>query len=328
MCRPLGQLEQRNLRDVSWIMRDSPVMRECFHFDFVAMGSPCSLDLYAHDFETANEIAALAVAEVHRIELKYSRYRSENYLAEINKSARSGGCTFVDAETSDLIDHAFCAFVISEGLFDVTCGVLREIWNDDISAPPQESDIALLLRRVGFEKIIWTRPQLTFTVAGMELDFGGIAKEYAADRTVTICRALGVSSGMVNLGGDIAIIGKPPDDAPWRIGIADPFGSGTALATLFVTGGGVATSGTYERYRELNGRRYSHVVNPKTGWPVEGLPSVTVISQNCLVAGVYSTLALLMGENAPSWLCECGVEHACVEVGRTLCGSVFSHTRA
>lgn len=303
-------------------------MVECFHFDFAAMGSPCSLDLYAPDFETANEIAAHAVAEVHRIELKYSRYRLESYLAGINECARSGKCIFVDAETADLIDHASRAFALSKGLFDITCGVLREIWNDDISAPPREVDIALLLQRVGFEKIVWARPQLTFTVAGMELDFGGIAKEYAADRAVIICRTQGVLSGLVNLGGDIAVIGRPPDDAPWRIGIADPFGSGTALATLFVTGGGVATSGTYERYRELNGHRYSHIVNPKTGWPVEGTPSVTVVSENCLRAGMYSTLALLMEENAPSWLWESGIEHACVGAGGTLQGSVFSHTRA
>lgn len=303
-------------------------MPECFHFDFVAMGSACSLDLYAPDFETANAISAQAVAEVHRIELKYSRYRFDSYLAEINESARSGRCIFVDSETSDLIDHAFRAYALSKGLFDVTCGVLREIWNDTISGPPRESDIALLLQRVGLEKVIWARPQLTFTVAGMELDFGGIAKEYAADRAVCICRTRGVSSGLVNLGGDIAVIGKRPDDAPWRIGIVDPFGSSAVLATLFLTGGGVATSGTYERYRELNGRRYSHVVNPKTGWPVEGLPSVTVISKTCLGAGMYSTSALLMEEDAQSWLRESGIEHACVGTGGTLQGSVFSHTPA
>lgn len=307
--------------------RASPTMAECFHFDFVAMGSPCSLDLYAPDIESADETAAQAMAEVHRIELKYSLYRSESYLAEINAAAKSGECIFVDSETSDLIDHAFRAFALSNGLFDVTCSVLREIWNDTLSAPPRKALIASLLQRVGLEKVIWARPQLSFTVPGMELDFGGIAKEYAADQAVFICRTRGLSSGLINLGGDVAVIGKHPDDAPWRIGITDPFGSGTALATLFVSSGGIATSGTYERYRELSGRRYSHIICPKTGWPVEGLPSVTVISETCLEAGMYSTLALLMEENAQSWLCTAGVDYAYIDVDGMLRGSIFSSAR-
>lgn len=313
-------------RTVRLFIRAQLLMSECFRFDFVSMGSPCSLAIYAPDLETANEAASETIAEVRRLELKYSRFRPDSYLSEINAAARSGSSIEVDPETSGLIDHAFKAYALSNGLFDVTCGVLREVWNDAISAPPREADIFAVLRRLGLEKVIWARPQLTFTVPGMEFDFGGIAKEYAADRAVRICRMRGLSRGLINLGGDIAVIGNHPDNPPWRIGITDPFGSGAALATLFVSGGGVATSGTYERFRELNGHIYSHIINPKTGWPVEGLPSVTVTSETCLEAGMYSTLALLMGEDAPSWLRSSGVNHAYVGVRGELGGSVFSKT--
>lgn len=300
-------------------------MAECFHFDFVAMGSPCELALHAADRVLAETAAEMAMAEVRRLELKYSRYRPDGYMAEINAAARSGTSILVDEETADLIDHASRAFWLSDGLFDVTCGVLREVWNDSLLARPVEADIASSLARVGFEKLIWSRPKLSFPISGMELDFGGIVKEYAADQAARLCLSAGVSSGLVNLGGDIAIIGSDPGGPPWRIGITDPFGSGAAsAATLFVSGGAVATSGTYERYRELDGHRYSHVLNPKTGWPVDGLPSVTVVSESCLVAGMHSTIALLMGRAGPSWLRSSGLDFAYLDRSGGLHGSVFS----
>ncbi len=156
------------------------------------------------------------------------------------------------------------------------------------------------------------------------MDFGGIAKEYAADRAASVCSRGGLSRGLINLGGDIAVIGNHPDESPWRIGLQDPFGSRDALATLFVNHGGIATSGTYERYRELDGRRYSHIINPKTGWPVEGIPSITVASEACLVAGMYSTIAVLMGEDGPAWLRTLGVDHAYVSTDGGARGSMFS----
>lgn len=264
------------------------------------------------------------MTEVRRLELKYSRYRPDSYMAEINAAAKSGTSILVDEETADLIDHASRAYRLSDGLFDVTCGVLREVWNDTLLARPAEADIASSLARVGFEKLIWSRPKLSFPISGMELDFGGVVKEYAADQAARLCLAAGVSSGLVNLGGDIAVVGCHRDGAPWRIGITDPFGSGAAAATLFVSGGGVATSGTYERYRELDGRRYSHVLNPKTGWPVEGLPSVTVASESCLMAGMYSTVALLKGRGGLSWLRSSGLDFAYIDWSCGLYGSVFS----
>jgi thiamine biosynthesis lipoprotein len=295
-----------------------------FHFDFFAMGSPCELKLYATDRERALAMAETAIAEVRRIEQKYSRYRRESYLSEINVAAKLGRCISVESETAALLDHAFEAHALSGGLFDVTCGVMREIWNDDLTSAPKEADISSVLCRVGLQKLQWERPVLTFLSPGMELDFGGIGKEYAADRAASLCRSRAVAHGLVNLGGDIAVVGPHPDGTPWRIGINDPLGTDTAVATLFVERGGIATSGNYERYWEIKGHRYGHAINPKTAWPVEGLPSVTVGAETCLAAGMASTIAILMGKGGPDWLRRFGADHLYVDDNGQIHGSVLS----
>jgi len=142
---------------------------------------------------------------------------------------------------------------------------MRQIWNDEIDRVPREAEIAAMLAHVGLDKVVWQRPKLTFLVPGMELDFGGVAKEYAVDRAAQVCRLRGARHGLVNLGGDIAVVGPHPDGTPWRIGIRDPMGGEVAVATLFVASGGVATSGDYERFFEVEGRRYSHAINQRLG---------------------------------------------------------------
>jgi len=265
---------------------------EALRFDFFAMGSPCALSLHDRAQGDAARVAEGAIAEVRRIERRYSRYIAESLLSRINRVAKAGNSICVDSETADLIDHAFTAHARSDGLFDVTSGLMRQIWNDEIETIPRETEITAMLGRVGLDKVLWRRPKLTFLVSGMELDFGGVAKEYAADRAADVCRLRGVRHGLVNLGGDIVVVGPHPDGMPWRIGIRDPMGGEAAVATLFAASGGVATSGDYERYFEVEGRRYSHAINPKTGWPVAGLPSVTVAADTCLSAGMTSSIAL------------------------------------
>jgi FAD:protein FMN transferase len=292
-------------------------------FDFFAMGSPCELVLDARDKPSVTAAAAAAIAEVRRIERRYSRYRADSLLSRINRAANAGEVLCVDAETADLLDHAFAAYARSDGLFDVTTGLLRQIWHEGVERIPPREQLSTLLDRIGLDKVSWRRPMITFLVPAMELDFGGIAKEYAADRAAATLRSAGVQHGLVNLGGDIAIVGPHEDGSPWRIGVSDPRGGEAAVATLFVESGGVATSGDYERYFELEGRRYSHVVNPKTGWPVEGLPSVTVAADTCLAAGMMSTIALLKGADGADWLSAAAVHHCYVDSTGKLGGSIF-----
>lgn len=297
---------------------------EAFRFDFFAMGTPSEVLLYAGDHGAAQQAATETIAEVDRIERLYSRYLPESYLSQINRAAKSAGSICVDSETADLIDIIFEAFAMSDGLFDVTSGPSRDLWNDDIATIPAEADVAGLRGRIGLDKVSWRRPRLSFSVPGMELDFGGIAKEYAVDRVAALCRSKQLTHGLVNLGGDVGVIGPHPDGSPWRIGIRDPKGGNRALATLFAGHGGIATSGDYERYWEIGGRRFSHVINPKTAWPVEGLPSITVAAETCLSAGIAATIALLKGKSGPQWLLAAGAAHLYVDQSGELGGSILA----
>ena len=197
-------------------------MMEPASFEFQAMGSKCEFLLFAESLEIASLAAKAAIGEVQRLERAYSRYRQDNAVHAINLAAAAGDTAAVDAETADLIDIAFEAYSLSEGFFDITSGVLQEIWNGRTEQLPSQERITGLLDRIGLRKVSWRRPELSFTQPGMQIDLGGIGKEYAADRAAEICRSLGAGCGMVNLGGDIAIIGPNQDGSPWRIGIRDP----------------------------------------------------------------------------------------------------------
>jgi thiamine biosynthesis lipoprotein len=161
----------------------------------------------------------------------------------------------------------------------------------------------------------------------MELDLGGVVKEYAADRVAIVCRAAGVRSGMVNLGGDVRVIGPRPDGAPWRIGIRHPRQRGALLDSVELFDGALATSGDYERCVLLGGVRYGHVLSPRTGWPVRELASVSVVAEHCVVAGSAATIALLKERAGPRWLASLGVPHLWVDVlGRS--GGTLDRERA
>ena len=278
-------------------------------FEFQAMGSKCVLLLFAPSHKDASQAAAAAIGEVHRIERTYSRYQLGNVTHAINAAGEAGGTVEVDSETADLIDISFEAYSLSEGLFDITSGALREVWNGQTKQLPAQDILDGLLARIGLQKVLWHRPVLSFTRPLMQIDLGGIGKEYAADRAAEACRAHVVNQGMVNLGGDISIVGPRPDGEPWRIGVNNPKAPENVMATLFTHSGGVATSGDYIQYREIEGRRYSHILNPITGWPARNLSSVTVGAQSCLIAGIYSTIAMLKGEAGAQWLREQGVPH-------------------
>ena len=280
---------------------------------FFAMASDCAVHLQGKPATDLGAIAAAAEAEVRRIEARYSRYRNDSELARINRVAASGGSIDVDAETAGLITYAFACFAKSDGLFDITSGLLRSAWDFSMPRLPNQSDIDALLPRIGLDKVTLSQGLLAFARPGMELDFGGIGKEYAADRAAEICMDLGARHGFVELGGDIRVIGPQPDGLPWRIGIRHPRNSGALAAEITLTGGGLATSGDYERFIEVDGRRYCHILNPKTGWPAQGLSSVTVISDRCLTAGTLSTIAMLKGRDGDAWLQGRGIRHIAID---------------
>lgn len=278
-------------------------------FPFYAMGSPCEIRLYAEFEQRAADIVAVARDEVSRLERAYSRYRDDSIVSRIN-ATRPYEAVEVDDETAALLNYAQTAYTQSEGLFDITSGLLRAAWDFKSGRLPTEEAIAALLPRVGWHKMRWQAPFISFTEPGMQLDLGGYVKEYAVDAVVRLCRARGATAGIVDLGGDIHVIGPHPDGSPWQVGIRHPRKPEAAIISATVQTGAIASSGDYERYMEVDGRRYCHILNPFTGWPVYGLAAVAVAAPLCLLAGTAATIAMLKGREAgPAWLEELGLPY-------------------
>lgn len=293
-----------------------------FQHAFKAMGTPCSIQLYAPSQAKAERAIQAIVSDIQRLELKYSRYREDSFLSEINRCAAQGGQIKVDPETAGLLDYAATCYRESDGLFDITSGILRYVWDFKSGQLPAEGLIEATLARVGWSRLNWNAPLLEFPVAGMELDFGGVVKEYAVDRSVSLCWDAGIRHGMINLGGDIRIVGPHADGSPWRVGIQHPRQPGSLLRTIQLSSGGLASSGDYERCITLHGIRYGHVLNPKTGWPVRRMAAVSVIGELCVIAGSASTIGMLKEEHASEWLQNLGLPHLWVDVEGGVGGSL------
>jgi thiamine biosynthesis lipoprotein len=274
---------------------------------FNAMASPCEVLLRASHLGMARELGECAAEEAWRIEEKFSRYRSDSVISNLHK--HRGVPVEVDDETASLLDFAQRCHRISDGMFDITSGVLRRAWTFDGSDRlPQPEAIAALLPFIGFEKLMWLSPTLELPV-GMELDFGGIGKEYAVDRVYESLSKKGAGPFLINFGGDLRASGRPPSGF-WQIGIEKPGHERDACMMLRLEHGALATSGDSRRFVLRDGVRYGHVLNPKTGWPVPHAPrSVTVAASSCTEAGMLSTLAILHGAKAREFLNEQGVKH-------------------
>jgi thiamine biosynthesis lipoprotein len=287
-------------------------------FEFQAMASPCRIHLVGPDEAVATRLATAAVAEVRRIEATWSRYRSDSVVSQINAAAGRGRAVSVDTETAQLLNFAAQLHDISGGLFDLTSGVLRRVWDFKQPRLPDEAELDAARRLIGWDRVHWDGRAISLPEVGMELDFGGIGKEYAVDRVATLLMEAGQHSGLVNLGGDLRVLGPHPDGRPWSLGVAHPREPGQVLLHWPLTQGALATSGDYERYFELGGQRYCHLLNPLTGWPVQHWRSVSVVAPACLAAGALSTVAMLSGPGALEVLREQHVDFVAIDAtGRT-----------
>lgn len=284
---------------------------------FTALGGPCALHVQAD----GDEAVRAGEAEVLRIETKYSRYRDDSIVSRINTAAGTEAVE-VDDETAALLDYAATAYEQSGGLFDITSGVLRRAWDFKAQRVPAQAEIDALLPLIGWHRVTWSRPYLRLPQAGMQIDFGGFGKEYAADRVVAVLAAHGVRHGLVDLSGDIRVVGPHADGSPWQIGVQHPRAEG-AIATVPLARGAIASSGDYERGFMRDGRRYSHILDPRSGWPVDGLAAVSVLADQCLIAGTAATCAMLLGaERGPAWLAALGLPYLIVDAQLRLGGSI------
>ncbi|MDO9172814.1 MAG: FAD:protein FMN transferase [bacterium] len=277
---------------------------------FTAMGGPCEVLFENCNEASARRLCDLAAAEVLRIERKFSRYRDDSAVGAIN--AAGGAPVRIDDETARLLDLAAQCHALSGGRFDVTSGILRRVWKFDGSDRlPSRGRVKALLPLIGWEKVAWHNPVITLP-AGMEIDLGGLGKEYAADRAADLLAAAAPAAALVNLGGDLRATGPRSDGAAWRVGVEDPGREDHAERILEMKTGGLATSGDARRYLLRGGVRYGHLLNPRTGWPVRDAPrAVTVAAPTCTEAGVLATLAMLHGRDAEAFLDGQGVTWWC-----------------
>ncbi|MBR7793997.1 FAD:protein FMN transferase [Undibacterium sp. FT147W] len=278
---------------------------------FIAMGSRCEIRIAAAAAIEGQHLAAQAIAEVHRIERKYSRYQSDSVLSRINAAAglRAVAC---DEETVALLTYADMLHTASDGRFDITSGVLRQAWNFRHNALPPAADLEKLLPLIGWKKVVRDKASVFLPTAGMELDFGGFGKEYAVDRAAEVLTRLGVQHGYVNLGGDMRFLGPRPDGSSWQIGIQDPRAGDATVASIPVSRGALATSGDYERFMEVDGRRYCHVLNPHNGMPVSYWRSVSVLAPLAITAGSCTTTTMLLEKDGLGFLERSGMSYLAI----------------
>ena len=275
---------------------------------FRAMGGPCEVLAEIADESDARTLVEKIAGCAWRIEDKFSRYLPDNIVARINASG--GAPVDVDDETANLVDYAALVHRLSDGMFDITSGVLRRAWTfDGGNRVPSRAEIDALLPLVGWSKVRWTRPTIALR-PGMQIDFGGIGKEYAVDQAIQLALKTDAAT-LINFGGDLAVTRSRAGDRPWRVGIESiDAGEQRAAKLVDLTAGAVATSGDTYRFVEASGRRLSHILDPRDGYPVRDAPrSVTVAAPTCTHAGMLCTLAMLRGSGAEAFLQSEGARH-------------------
>jgi len=275
----------------------------------MAMGSPCEVLCECDLEEQMHTVATAVAAEAWRIEDKYSRYLGDNIVSRVNTA--DGRSVEIDEETARILDFASTLYDLSRGRFDITSGALRKVWSFDGSDNvPRPEEVAEVLRDVGWHRAQWSGAMLTLP-AGMEIDLGGVGKEYAVDSAAGIARQLTSSSCLVNFGGDLAITCSPARRKSWRIGIeAARAGESDGAIIIGLSAGALATSGDARRFLLKDGVRYGHILDPTTGWPIQNAPaSITVAADTCTQAGMLSTLAMLQGAGAREFLDAQGVDY-------------------
>lgn len=269
-------------------------------YQFRAMASPCEIKAWVPE-NSVDKLLERIAQEAVRLEKKYSRYIDDSVTSIINRAAGKHPVE-IDEETLGLLDFAEASWRQSNGLFDLTSGILRRAWDFKSGLLPSQYQIDELLPLVGWDKVIRSRTSIFLPNVGMEIDFGGIVKEFAVDRLVAMAKVNGLKHGLVNMGGDIHIFGPEPDGSPQVVGVRHPR-EDRIKAGIPIHAGAMATSGDYERYIEVDGQRFCHILNPKTGWPCAEWQSVSVIAPQCVMAGIASSVAMLMPkEQAIEWL--------------------------
>lgn len=263
------------------------------------MGNRFEITVVGTIADWANQQIDAAVAEIKRIEDLLSTFKENS---ETNRINRNAGIQPVEVseETFNLIARSLRISHITQGAFDITYGSIdKRLWNFDqtMTELPDKATAKRMVRLINYQNIILDQEKHTVFLkeAGMRIGFGGIGKGYAAEMAKALLKKRGVKSGIVNASGDLAVWGKQPDGKPWTVGIVHPDSAGQPFSYLEVGDGAVATSGNYEKFVVIDGKKYSHTIDPKTGLPVRGIKSVTIISPNAELCDALATPVTILG---------------------------------
>lgn len=263
------------------------------------MGNRFELSVVAADEKWANERIDAGIQEIQRIEKLLTTFSDDSETNQVNNNAGIRPVV-VSRETYDLIRRSIMISKVTQGAFDITYGSIdKRLWNFDqeMTSLPDAATAKKMVRLINYRNITLNNEDCTVFLRerGMRIGFGGIGKGYAAERAKLIMMQQGVQSGVVNASGDLSAWGLQPDGKKWTIGIANPDSSHQVFSYLNISGLAVATSGNYEKYVMINGKKYSHTINPRTGLPVTGIKSVTIISTNAEIADAMATPVTIMG---------------------------------
>lgn len=266
------------------------------------MGNRFELSVVGDDPAWAHEHIDAAVEEIRRIERLLTTYDEKSETSQVNRYA---GLTpvAVSAETFHLIERSIRISRLTQGAFDITYGsVDKRLWNFDttMTSLPDPETAKKMVRLIDYRNILLDREQGTVFLkhAGMRIGFGGIGKGYAADRARYLLQNRGVTSGIVNASGDLAVWGQQPDGRPWTIGVVHPDASDQPFSYMQLSNMAIATSGNYEKFILVGGKKYSHTIDPRTGLPVTGIKSVTIITPYAEIADAMATPVMIMGIKA------------------------------
>lgn len=267
-----------------------------------------ALRLMGNRFELSvvgdNEMLAQAqidagIAEISRIEKLFTTFADDSQTNRINQNAGIAPVQ-VDKEVFELVARSLRISAMTQGAFDITYGSIdKSLWNFDVNMKHLPDALTALnsVRLINYRNVILDAANTTVYLKekGMRIGFGGIGKGYAAERAKTVMKAAGANGGVVNAAGDLTAWGHQPDGSKWTVGIANPDLSNQVFSYMAITDMAVATSGNYEKYAIIDGQKYSHTINPRTGLPVTGIKSVTIITTNAEIADALATPVMIMG---------------------------------
>ena len=265
------------------------------------MGSRFEITIVANDADLGNQYIDIATAEISRIERLISSWDPNSQTSEINRQAGKKAVK-VDSELFQLIERSIGISKLTDGAFDISYASMDKVWNFDGSMKklPSEEQIAASVAKVGYQNILLDKQKNTVFLKqeGMKIGFGAIGKGYAADKAKALLISKGVSSGIINASGDMNTWGEQPNGTSWKVAITNPMDKNKVFALLPIKNGAVVTSGNYEKRVSLNGKQYSHIIDPRTGYPSEGIVSVTVFAPKAELADALATSVFVMGKTA------------------------------